>query len=60
MKKLVIIFGILAFVAACSTKAQEDLGIQKKAPDETQIKTNPSLTLPPDFDTTPVSVRSGG
>lgn len=55
MKKVLFILAMLIFIVACSEKTKETLGISKQIPDENTIVTNRPLTLPPDFDTTPVN-----
>lgn len=59
MKKTLLIFSLLVMVTACSQKAKEELGIEKQIPNEKVITTNNPLTLPPDFDKTPVSEKVG-
>lgn len=55
MKKIGLLLGVLILISACSSKARENLGFEKQIPDEKMITVNQPLTLPPDFDTTPVS-----
>jgi hypothetical protein len=43
-------FGLLVFVAGCGeTTFQDVFGAGKDAPDESQVRTNQALTLPPDL-----------
>lgn len=55
MKKILLTVLLLILVSACSQQAKEEIGLSKNIPDETGVVVNRPLTLPPDFDVTPVS-----
>lgn len=54
MKKLYVVLAILAVmcVSACGV-TKKMLGLTREGPDETNVKTNKPLVLPPEYDVRP-------
>ena len=58
MKKLstlvLILFGVVAVLGACTRESKQNLGILNTAPDESKVSTRQPLTVPPDYSLRPV------
>lgn len=58
MKKVVIgILAALTLVSGCSNMTKEKLGLSKKAPDEFMVVPQAPLSLPPEYDYSPIVVQ---
>ncbi len=58
MKKILLV-AVLVCLSACSYFNKENLGLAKKAPDETVVEEKKPLSLPPEFDVRPqISAKS--
>lgn len=58
MKKVVIcVLAAAAVLSACSNVTKEKLGLSKKAPDEFMVVPQAPLSLPPEYDYSPVAVQ---
>ena len=53
MRKALLCLAALALTTSCSGDVKSKLGLEKTAPDEFTVVSNPPLTLPPDFNLRP-------
>lgn len=53
--RILLMFCMIAVLAACSNVTKEDLGLSKRSPDERAVEQRRPLSLPPEFDVRPAT-----